>query len=282
MRTVYVNGEYLPEDAAKISIFDRGFLFGDGVYEVSSVLDGRLIDNAAHLIRLQRSLDALSLPRPASDEEIVAIQNELIDRNQLSEGVVYLQVTRGAADRDFNWPEEPRPSLVLFTQQKAIRQNPAAAEGIAVATVPDLRWKRRDIKTVNLLPASWAKEQARAAGAQDAWMVEDGHVTEGSSNNTFIVTSDGTLVTRQLSTDILHGITRHAVMKLAAEIQLRIEERPFTPEEAKAAREAFATSASSFVMPVVEIDGQTIGDGTPGPIAQRLRTLYIETALEAA
>ena len=283
MRTVYVNGEYVAEGDAKISVFDRGFLFGDGVYEVSTVLDGKLVDNAAHLARLDRSLQALSIPRPATDAEILEVQRQLIARNGLEEGVVYLQVTRGAADRSFDWPEQPQPSLVMFTQAKPVRGNPKAEVGMAVALVPDLRWKRRDIKTVTLLPASWAKMQAAEQGCDDAWMVEpdeDGveRVTEGSSNNAFIITADGALVTRHLGDEILHGITRRAVLKLAEEIQLRIEERAFTPSEARAAQEAFVTSASSFVMPVVKIDGAVIGDGQPGPISRRLRGLYIATA----
>ncbi|MGD1871087.1 MAG: D-amino-acid transaminase [Neomegalonema sp.] len=282
MRIVYVNGEYLPEDQAKISVFDRGFLFGDGVYEVSSVLDGALIDNQAHLVRLQRSLDELSIARPASDAEIEEIQQELIKRNDLTEGMVYLQITRGAAERSFDWPTDAEPSLVMFTQAKSITGSASAQKGLRVATVPDLRWKRRDIKTVNLLPASWAKAQAAEKGADDAWMVEDGHVTEGSSNNTFIVTKDGVLVTRQLSNDILHGITRKATLQLAAECQLKIEERAFTPEEAYDAQEAFMTSASSFVTPVIEIDGHEIGDATPGPIAKRLRELYIDAAQQGS
>ncbi|MEL6317990.1 MAG: D-amino-acid transaminase, partial [Pseudomonadota bacterium] len=254
MRLVYVNGEFVSEEAARVSVFDRGFLFGDGVYEVSSVLDGKLIDNPAHLARLDRSLAALSLPRPASDAEILAIQRKLIAKNDLTEGVVYLQVTRGPADRSFDWPERPEPSLVMFTQAKAIRSNPKAEEGVAVVTLPDLRWRRRDIKTINLLPASWAKHLAAAQGADDTWMVEDGLVTEGSSNNAFIV-KDGVVRTRALSEDILHGITRAATLKLAAETGARLEERAFSVAEAQGADEAFVTSASAFVTPVVRIDG---------------------------
>ncbi|MEO1329616.1 MAG: D-amino-acid transaminase [Pseudomonadota bacterium] len=282
-RVVYVNGDFTPASEARISVFDRGFLFGDGVYEVSSVIDGKLIDNAAHLARLDRSMRALEIARPATDEAILAAQRELIARNALVEGLVYLQVTRGAAERDFSFPTDAAPSLVMFTQAKAVVDNPKAETGISVALVPDLRWKRRDIKTVNLLPASWAKHQAAALGADDAWMVEtdgDGveRITEGSSNNAYIVTAEGVVVTRQLGTEILHGITRKAVLKLAEEAQIRIEERAFTPEEAKAAVEAFSTSASGFVMPVVSIDGAPVGDGRPGPIARRLRGLYIEMA----
>ncbi|MEL6980331.1 MAG: D-amino-acid transaminase [Pseudomonadota bacterium] len=286
-RIVFVNGAYLPATEAKISVFDRGFLFGDGVYEVSSVVGGKLIDNAAHMARLSRSLNALSIPAPMTDAQILAMQRELIARNELTEGVVYMQVTRGAAERSFDWPEWSEPSIIAFTQVKAIIDNPKAETGIAVALTPDLRWKRRDIKTVNLLPASWSKMQAQWAGAEDAWMVEadeDGveRVTEGSSNNAFIVTAEGVIVTRSLGDEILHGITRKVVLALAEKSQMRIEERAFTPAEAKAAQEAFVTSASGFVMPVVSIDGETLGDGAPGPIAKRLRQLYIAQAVAAA
>lgn len=277
-RTVYVNGEYLPEEDAKISVFDRGFLFADGVYEVSSVIDGALIDNAAHLARLQRSLNELSMPSPLPPEEIEAVQKEMLKRNNLEEGLLYLQVSRGAADRDFNFPAETKPSLVMFTQAKKITQNPAAERGLSVVSVPDLRWGRRDIKTAQLLYPSLAKEEAKARGADDAWLVEDGVVTEGTSNNTWIVTQDGTIVTRQLSNEILHGITRRAVMKLAAERQIKIEERPFTIEEAQSAKEAFITSASAFVMPVVEIDGVKLSDGKPGELSKRLRAIYLDEA----
>ena len=281
-RIVYVNGEYLPEEEARISVFDRGFLFADGVYEVSSVIDGKLVDNAAHLRRLARSLDELGMPRPCSDEEIVAIQKAVIERNGVEEGTVYLQVTRGAADRDFAYPKDPRPSLVVFSQAKPVVDTPASRTGIRVITVPDIRWQRRDIKTVGLLAASMAKQRALEAGVNDAWMVEDGLVTEGSSNNAYIVTAEGVVVTRHLGNEILHGITRAAVLRLSKEDGVPVEERPFSVEEALAAREAFVTSASTFVLPVVEIDGHTIGDGAPGPIARRLRALYIERARETA
>lgn len=277
-RIVYVNGEYLPEEEAKISVFDRGFLFADGIYEVSSVMDGKPIENAAHIARMHRSLSELQMGAPCSDEELLQIQARLIKENNLQEGVVYWQVTRGAADRDFNFPEGAKPSLVMFTQEKQITGAAAAQNGIAVISQPDLRWRRRDIKTVQLLAPSLAKQAAKEAGADDAWLIEDGAVTEGSSNNAYIVTKDGAIVTRQLSNDILHGITRAAVLRLAREAQMTIEERTFTIEEAQQAAEAFITSASSFVMPVVRIDGVDIGDGRPGPITRRLREIYIEEA----
>jgi D-alanine transaminase len=279
-RIVYVNGEYLAEEDAKISVFDRGFLFADAVYEVSAVLKGKLVDNDAHLKRLARSLGELKMTPPATGEEIEAIQMELIRRNSIDEGVIYLQATRGAADRDFAFPKNATPSLVMFTQKKSLSQNPAADVGISVITVPDIRWKRRDIKTVGLLPASMAKQAALDAGANDAWFVEDGFVNEGSSNNAFIVTHDGKIVTRHLGTEILHGITRKSVMELAKRENLEIEERPFTPEEAVEAREAFSTSASAFVMPVVKIDGHVLGNGAPGPVSEKMRKLYVEMAMK--
>jgi D-alanine transaminase len=281
-RTVYVNGAYLPEEEAKISVFDRGFLFADGVYEVATVVDGRLVDNAAHLARLQRSLGELDMPAPAAPEEIEAIQRELIARNGIDQGLVYLQVTRGAADRDFLYPKDAAPSLVMFTQTKNVIDSPAAAKGISVITLPDIRWRRRDIKTVALLAASMAKQAAHDAGADDAWMVEDGAVTEGSSNNAFIVTHDGAIITRALSNDILHGITRRAVLAIAEREGLTVEERAFSPEEAYEAAEAFITSASTFVMPVVKIDSRILGNGVPGPVSENLRRLYIEMARQEA
>ena len=281
-RIVYVNGAYLPEEEAKISVFDRGFLFADGVYEVSSVLAGKLIDNAAHMARLERSLDELKMAPPLPLDEIPPIQREIVDRNALDQGTVYLQVTRGAADRDFPFPEGATSSLVIFSQERNLVEDPAAARGIAVITLPDIRWQRRDIKTVQLLAPALAKQAALDAGANDAWLVEDGHVTEGSSNNAYIVTLDGTIVTRALSNAILHGITRRAVLALAEREGLKVEERSFTPEEAYEAGEAFITSASTFVYPVVKIDGRILSNGAPGPVATKLRQLYIEMALAEA
>ncbi|MCL5779177.1 D-amino-acid transaminase [Limibaculum sp. FT325] len=281
-RTVHVNGAYVPEEEAKISVFDRGFLMADGVYEVTSVLEGRLCDFAGHIARLHRSLRELDMPAPVSDDALLVIHRELVARNGVEEGLVYLQVTRGAHDRDFAWPEGLTPSLVLFTQAKPLIRSAAAARGIRVVSVEDLRWRRRDIKTVQLLYPSLAKMDAKKRGVDDAWLVEDGLVTEGTSNNAWIVTKGGSIVTRQLSNDILHGITRAAVLKLAAEAQLRVEERPFTIAEAQDAAEAFSTAASSFVMPVVEIDGKRLGDGKPGPVARRLRDIYVENAMATA
>ena len=278
-RIVYVNGEYLAEEEAKISVFDRGFLFADGVYEVSSVLRGRLVDNQGHLARLHRSLNELDMAAPATNAEIESIQQTLIERNAVDQGLVYLQVTRGAADRDFAYPTGVEPSLVMFTQAKNVIDSPQARDGIAVVSVEDIRWRRRDIKTVGLLAPCMAKMQAKNAGADDAWLVEDGHVTEGSSSNAFIIDADNTLVTRQLGNEILAGITRKAVLRLAEEQQIEIDQRPFGIDEAYAAKEAFITSATTFVMPVVSIDGKPVADGRPGRLTRRLRELYIETAL---
>ena len=280
-RTVYVNGEYVDEADAKLSVFDRGFLFADGVYEVSTVLQGKLIENEAHLARLQRSLKELQIPMPGSVDELLEAQLETVAQNNLEEGVLYFQVTRGAADRDFVFPKDAQPSLVMFTQAKNLLNDPVADKGIPVISVPDIRWRRRDIKSVGLLPAALAKQAAVDAGAKDAWLVEDGYVTEGSSNNAYIVSANGDIVTRQLSNDILHGITRASVLKLAEENNVKVIEKAFTIEEAQGAAEAFITSASTFVYPVTSIDGVTLGDGTPGPVSKRLRELYIQMALDS-
>ena len=285
MRTVYVNGEYLPEDEAKVSIFDRGFLMADGVYEVTSVLDGKLIAFDGHAERLTRSMNELDMRAPATTEELLEIHRELVRLNDIKDGLIYLQVTRGSdGDRDFAFPDPDTtaPSLVLFTQSKpGLADNPAARDGIRVISIEDIRWGRRDIKTVQLLYPSMGKMMAKKAGVEDAWMVEDGFVTEGTSNNAYIV-KDGKIVTRETSNDILHGITRKAVLELAREAQMQVEERNFTIEEAQQADEAFVTSASAFVTPVVEIDGAKIGSGTPGKLAPRLREIYLEEMRKTA
>jgi D-alanine transaminase len=284
-RIVYLNGAYLPETEARVSVFDRGFLMADGVYEVTSVLGGRLIDFAGHAARLKRSLAELDMAAPVDQDDLLAIHRELIARNDLVDGMIYLQITRGnPGDRDFIFPDPAQvPStLVVFTQSKpGLADNPAAATGIRVISIPDLRWGRRDIKTVQLLYPSLGKMLAKKAGVDDAWLVEDGKVTEGTSNNAYIV-KGGSIVTRDLSHDILHGITRAAVLRLAREAQMAVEERSFTIAEAQAADEAFITSASAFVMPVVEIDGSAIGGGKPGPLARRLREIYLEESRRTA
>jgi D-alanine transaminase len=279
MRTVYVNGDYLPENEARISIFDRGFLMADGVYEVTSVLDGKLIDFDGHAKRLERSLNELDMPHPVELPDLLDIHRELVRLNGIDQGMIYLQITRGApGDRDFAFPdpETTAPTVVLFTQDKpGLADSPAAKTGIKVISIADQRWGRRDIKTVQLLYPSMGKMMAKAAGVDDAWMVEDGHVTEGTSNNAYIVKGD-TIITRHLGNEILHGITRAAVLRFAREAQMKVEERSFTISEAQDADEAFITSASTFVMPVVEVDGQAVGTGAPGPVAARLREILKE------
>ena len=284
-RTVYVNGEYLPEGEATVSIFDRGFLMADGVYEVTSVLGGKLIDFAGHAKRLERSLNELDMKQPPEFDDLLEIHRELVARNGIEDGLIYLQVTRGSdGDRDFVFPdaETTRPTVVLFTQSKpGLANSPQADTGLKIISIDDERWGRRDIKTVQLLYPSMGKMMAKAAGCDDAWMIEDGLVTEGTSNNAYIV-KGGKIITRQLSNDILHGITRAAVLRFAREAQMEVEERSFTIDEAKEADEAFVTSASAFVMPVVEIDGESLGGGTPGPVAKRLREIYLDESLKAA
>ncbi|MCQ0094113.1 D-amino-acid transaminase [Roseovarius sp. M141] len=284
MRTVYVNGDYLPENEAKVSVFDRGFLMSDGVYEVTSVLGGKLIDFEGHVKRLERSLSELDMRAPAAMDDLLTIHREMVSRNDITDGLIYLQVTRGnPGDRDFHYPPaDTAPTLVLFTQSKpGFAASPLAQRGARVISVPDMRWGRRDIKTVQLLYPSMAKMMAQEAGVDDAWLVQEGKVTEGTSNNAYIV-KNGRIITRALSQDILHGITRAAVLRFASEAQMEIEERSFTLDEAMQADEAFFTSASAFVMPVVEIDGTALGDGTPGPVATRLREVYIDESLKRA
>ncbi len=277
-RIAYVNGDYVPLGDAKISVLDRGFLFADGVYEVTAVLNGRLLDAKNHLARLRRSLSEIQIEFPLSDEAITDIHLELARRNNLSDGLIYLQITRGAAERDFAFPKDAAPSLVMFCQEKELRNPPVATTGGAVVTTPDIRWQRRDIKSVALLAQVLAKQAAAQANCQEAWMVEDGFVTEGSSSSAFIVTEEGAIIARPLSNEILPGITRKSVLALAAEQNLKIEERRFTVDEAYDAAEAFITSASSLVMPVVTIDGRKIGNGKPGPLSARLRELYLDLA----
>jgi len=282
-RTVYVNGEYLPEEDAKISIFDRSFLMADGVYEVTSVLGGKIIDFAGHVVRLERSLNELDMQRPEAFDDLLNIHHELVRLNDLDEGMIYLQVSRGSAgDRDFAYPSaDVKPTLVLFTQSKpGLADNPVAKTGLKIISIEDQRWGRRDIKTTQLLYPSMGKMMAKAAGCDDAWMVEDGAVTEGTSNNAYIVKGN-TIITRHLGNEILSGITRAAVLRFAKEAQMKVEERSFTVDEAKDADEAFITSASTFVLPVVELDGAAIGSGTPGPIAARLREIYLKESRKA-
>ena len=276
----YVNGSFVPLSEAKVSILDRGFLFADGIYEVSAVLDGKLVDNASHLARLERSVGEIALKLPETVERITEIQKELIARNRLVDGLVYLEVTRGAdSGRDFAFPKSAvRPTLIMFTAVKDIIGAPQAKSGISVITVPDIRWARRDIKSVALLAQVLAKQAAAEAGAGEAWMIEDGLVTEGGSSSAFILTQDDVLVTRQNGSEILPGCTRKAVVKLAEERQLRVEERAFSIDEALRAKEAFITSATVFVQAVVSIDGKKVGAGKPGPVTSRLREIYVDFA----
>lgn len=280
MRTIFLNGNYIPESHAKVSVFDRGFQFSDAVYEVVSVIDGKLIDFDGHMSRLTRSLGELGMRGAPEHAEWLDICRQLVARNALNEGMIYWQVTRGQpTDRSFYFPVEGTPpTVVAFTQNVALIDSPAAVSGINVVTLPDLRWGRADIKTTQLLYASMMKMEAKARGADDAWMVRDGFVTEGTSQNAHIVTQEGVLVTHHLDRAILHGITRIAVLELANSLNLRFEERAFSVEEAQGSAEAFVSAASAFVLPVIEIDGVKLGDGKPGPVANALRSAYIAWA----
>jgi D-alanine transaminase len=277
-RIAWLNGDYVPLADAKISAQDRGFLFADGIYEYTAILDGKLVDSAAHLARFERSAAGLELPLPVPPDEIAAIQRELVARNGVREGGVYFQLTGGPAERDFLAPSTA-PTLFMFTQAADIIERATARTGIAVKTIPDPRWARCDIKSIMLLGQVLAKREAAAAGAQEAWLVDTaGFVTEGASSSALIVTPDGILVTRPNSRSILPGCTRKAVLAIAERDGVKVEERLFSVAEARGAREAILTSASNFVLPVVTIDGAPVGDGKPGPIARRLRELYIEAA----
>ncbi|WP_122465409.1 D-amino-acid transaminase [Brevundimonas lutea] len=284
-RVAYVNGVYAPHGEAVIHVEDRGFQFADGVYEVWSVFDGRLADFDGHMDRLFRSLDELKIAHPMGRGALAAVLRETVRRNRVRNGIVYLQVTRGTARRDHPFPSgDVAPSVVVTARSmNRTAMEAGARKGVAVITQPDIRWGRCDIKSVGLLANVLAKQAAKERGAYEAWMVDEmGLVTEGSSTNAWIVDKDGKLRTRDTQANILRGITRAAVMTLIAEQGLELDERPFSVEEAKQAREAFITSASAYVTPVVSIDGATIGDGKPGPIALRLRELYLEKARDEA
>lgn len=280
-RIAYVNGEFVRLVDAKISVLDRGFLFADGVYEVTAVIDGKLVDNAAHLARLERSLGEIEMGHPVPLDTLTDLQLELARRNNLIEGGIYLQVTRGAAERDFSYPKDAKPSLVMFTQTRNLVGDPRAETGVAVVTTPDLRWKRRDIKSVSMIAQTIAKQEAAKVGAAEAIMVEDGIVTEGSSSTAWLV-KDGKLVTRNLSNSVLPGITRLSVMALCEEQGLEVEERTYAVDELYEADEVFITAATTLVMPVVKVDDRVMSNGAPGPTASRLRQLYIETAKKTA
>jgi D-alanine transaminase len=279
-RIAYVNGRFVPHGQAMVHIEDRGYQFADGVYEVCAIRAGRFLDEDAHWRRLARSLGELAIESPISDAALRLVSRELLRRNRLRDALLYLQVTRGVAPREHTFPANARPSLVMTVKSvDPLGAEERALVGIAVKSFPDLRWKRCDIKTVALLPNILAKQAAKAAGAFEALLVDEaGYVTEGASSNVWIVTPDRRLVTRQLDAAILAGVTRQTVLALAAEQRLALEERPFTVAEAKAAHEAFITNASSFVMPVTEIDGSPVGNGHPGEVASALRAAYLERA----
>ncbi len=276
-RIAYVAGQYVPHRAAAVHIEDRGFQFADGVYEVIAVLGGRLVDEELHLARLHRSLRELRIPPPLGDAALRLILREVILRNSVERGIVYLQITRGTAPRDHGFPKSAKPTLVV-TARRARPPNPRLAEeGIAVITIPDIRWQRRDIKAIGLLPNVLGKQQAREAGAYEAWQVgPDGRVTEGTSTNAWIVAADGAVITRAADHVILNGVTRVALLQIIAREGYRLTERPFSVEEAKAAREAFLTSTTSDVLPVVRIDDAPVGDGKPGTLTRKLRAVYLD------
>lgn len=284
-RVAYVNGEYRPHGQAVVHVEDRGFQFADGVYEVWSVFDGRLADWDGHMTRLERSLDELRIVRPMGRAALGAVLKETVRRNRVRDGIVYLQVTRGTARRDHAFPEAGTAPSVIVTARSMDpgKSDLLATRGVAVVTQPDIRWGRCDIKTVGLLPNVLAKQAARESGAYECWLVDElGLVTEGASTNAWIVDEHGKLRTRDAQANILRGITRAALIDLAREHQIELEERPFSIDDVKRAREAFTTAASAWVMPVVSIDGHRIGDGKPGPVATRLRALYLEQARSEA
>jgi D-alanine transaminase len=277
-RIVFINNEFLPIEKATIPVMDRGFLFADGVYDVAAVLNGKLVDNDAHIKRLQRSLNELKIPMPMEFSEIVKNELELVAKNNLQEGLVYIQVTRGTAEREFNYPENIKPNIVMFTQSKNITNNLNTKNGVKAITTPDIRWARRDIKSIALLAQVIAKNEAKDKGAFEAIMHEDGIVTEGSSSNIFII-KDGKIITRNLSNKILHGITRAAVLSLAKAANLEIEERAFTIEEIYNSDECFLTSATNFVLGIIDVDGKKISDGKVGKYTGNLFEIYLATAV---
>ena len=284
-RIAYVNGRFVPHGEAMVHIEDRGYQLADAVYEVWSLFDGRMADAEGHFARLERSLSELRMPMPMSRRALTLVLREAVRRNRISEGVVYLQVSRGVAVRDHAFPAaEVRPSVVITV--KAVDRAAAeakAAQGVGVVTTPENRWGRCDIKTTGLLPNVLARQKAKEAGAAEAWFVDElGFVTEGAAANAWIVDGDGRLRTRDTNANILRGVTRRTLMEVIAEEGLQVDERPFTPAEAVAAKEAFNTGAGALVMPVVSVDGKPIGNGAPGVLAMRLRRLYIERARAGA
>lgn len=278
-RIAYVNGRYLPLRQAAVHVEDRGFQFADGAYEVITVQGGHLVDAQGHLARLARSLRELRILWPVKPRTLLMLIREVVRRNRIVDGTSYLQVTRGSAPRDFAFPTAAPPSLVITARRLNLNPVERLARGIKVITLPDIRWKRRDIKSVSLLPQVLGKQAAVEAGAFEAWQVDDdGFVTEGCSSNAWIVTKEGTLVTRNANTMILNGITRQRVLKFLGDRAMAFEERPFTVDEAYDAKEAFITSATNYVLPVTTINDQTVGNGAPGILSQELRDMYLEFA----
>ena len=280
-KTVYINGEYRLENEAKVSIFDRGFLFADGIYEVVPVVNGKILDKKPFFERLAYSLSQLELNINMSENEITHMLETLIEKNALQEGGTYMQVTRGVAPRDFSFPKDIPVTIIAFSFEKEIINNPLAVQGIEVVSVEDIRWKRRDIKSIALLAQCIAKEEATQKGAYEGWMIEDGFVTEGTSSSAYIV-KDNVLITRALSHKVLPGIRRKIILKLAKMHNIQVEERAFTLDEALKADEAWISSASTFVLPVVKIDSESIGTGKPGVLYKTMRELYIDSALKNA
>ncbi len=280
-KIVFLNGNYVLEDEAKVSIFDRGFLFGDGIYEVVPVINGVMIEVTPFLERFERSLSEVGMSWPMSKDEYLQMLQNLIEKNNLKEGGVYTQVTRGVAPREFSFPKDTKPTCMAFSFEKQIIENPKAKTGVKVVSVEDIRWKRRDIKSISLLAQCIAKEQSVHQGAYEGWMVEDGIVTEGTSSSAYIVKND-TIITRPLSNSILPGIRRKILLQIAKEHDIKVEQKLFSLEDAYNADEAFLSSATSLVLPIIEIDGRKIGDGTPGKIYTKIRKMYEQYALNEA
>ena len=278
-RIVYANGSFVREDLANISIFDRGFLFADSIYEVTGVIDSKLVDNDKHLNRLRDSLKFMNIDLTITNNEIESIQKELIEKNDLDNGIIYLQISRGSEDRDFLYSENIEPTMVMFTQRKNFFKDIKALKGISVITQEDNRWKYKDIKTTSLLGSVLAKNQAKRKGADDSWYTKDGFVTEGAASNAFIVNKEKVIKTHPLSSDILPGTTRSTVFEIAKLLDLTVKEEPFSVDEAIHSKEAFITGAGTLVVPVIKINQSVIGDGQPGEITNAIREKYLSIAL---
>ncbi len=281
-RYVFVNNQFFSEDEAKISVFDRGLLFSDSVYEVTTVIKGMLVGWESHLKRLKRSLKELDINLNFSDKDLLKLHKEILEKNSLKEGLIYMQISRGICDRDFYFDNKTTPSIVIFSQKENILNPSNIKNGIKVIFDEDIRWHRRDIKTTQLLAASLSKTKAKKCGKDDAWMTQDGYITEGTSNNSFIINKEGKIITRNLSNDILPGVNRLVLLKLAESKQMSFEERPFSKNEAENACEAFVTSASCLVTPVVEINNKKIGTGKPGKTTLQLRKIFVEECFRNA